>query len=77
MTKRFASDTFTSVTSRPFEVDGVQAGLALSLGHNILFFTTDPELSTLDGVTFADEGQLSRRIRRMRALRQPAVRAIA
>lgn len=76
MSNRYASDAFTSVTSETLTVDGQPAGVALSLGHNLLFFTTEPDLAALDGVTFADRASLEARVRRLRALDHPKIRRI-
>jgi hypothetical protein len=77
MKSRYASEAFTSVTTEAFDVDGEPAGLAISLGHNLLFFTTDPDLASLDGASFADRTRLEARVRHLRALRDGQVRRIA
>ena len=64
-----ASDPFTEVVTQPLDVDGSPAGLALSLGHNIVFFTTEPDLAALDGVSFSSLAQLTARVRHVRARR--------
>lgn len=64
-----ASDPFTEVVTQPLVLDGQLAGLTLSLGHNLVFFTTEPDLATLDGGSFASLAQLTAQIRRVRAKR--------
>ncbi|WP_119168740.1 hypothetical protein [Algihabitans albus] len=71
------SDPFTEVVTQPLEVDGLPAGLALSLGHNLVFFTTEPDLATLDGGSFASLAQLTAQIRRIRARRAELLRSTA
>jgi hypothetical protein len=77
MTSRFASETFTSVDTQPLDVDGVPAGLALSLGHKLLFFTTEPELAAIDGGSFVSKELLRVRVRQLRAATRPRLRALA
>ncbi len=77
MSNRFASDAFTSVDTQPLDVDGVPAGMALSLGHNLIFFTTDPDLASLDGVSFSSLEALRARVRHLRARANPTVCRVA
>lgn len=56
------SQFFTDVQAAEVLVQGVKAGVAVSLGTALLFYTSRQELAGLDGTRFASLDELVRRV---------------